>query len=95
MKPKGYKSLNGLWWVYPVATWLGGAIAGIGKHVIKGAHDSLKESEEYRYSEVAALIPEGVKVNSSAKVSLDKSVEDLDVTEQDSVIRNVLNGSEN
>jgi len=38
------------------------------------------------------LIPEGITVSSK---SLDKSVEDLDMTEQESVVRNGLNISEN
>ena len=36
-------------WIYPVATWLGGVIAGVFKHVLVGAHESLKESAEYQY----------------------------------------------
>ena len=86
VKPTGYKSLNGLWWIYPTATWLGGAFAGLAKHLIKDAHESLKESEEYKYSLVEAMVPEVAKVKDFAanKVSLDKSVEKLDEPEEKS-----------
>ena len=78
MQPKGYKSLNGLWWVYPTATWLGGAIAGFAKHIIMDAHDSLKKSEEYRDSKLAELASDDF--NLSTKINLDKSVEEEDKT---------------
>lgn len=67
--------LNGLWWIYPIATWLGGAIAGIAKHVIQDAQDSLKESDEYRDSLMA---DKNFKGSFSSKVNLDKSSEELD-----------------
>ena len=31
------------YWVYPVATWIGGALAGVFLHVNKGAQASLKQ----------------------------------------------------
>jgi hypothetical protein len=72
-------TLTEFWWVYPLATWCGGAIAGFSKHILKGAHDSLKESDEFKYDLAAS---EDKKVLLAAAVNEFKLSLNNDISEE-------------